>query len=142
MKQVSLRSTAGKAVRAAIRSMNGSEAGRQMLYASHLRSIRRLTGAAPSVERVLRFYEKHLQTLKPFFEKTLALNTGSQKLAEECDSAFISSIHQILESIPDPKSAKQLNKAIHDFEHQRKLERMAAYPHRMYLELTDACNLK
>jgi MoaA/NifB/PqqE/SkfB family radical SAM enzyme len=91
---------------------------------------------------LLRFYRAHLRMLAPFFAGALAAEGVVGRLAQGCDEAWIEAVHRLLERTQDDRQAQTLNKALIAFEHQRRLERLASYPKRIYLEMTDACNLQ
>lgn len=55
---------------------------------------------------------------------------------------YLDAVRSALDAVEDIALARQLNAAIRHHEHARGLERVASYPHRMYIEVTDECNLR
>lgn len=129
-------------MRAVINRLNRAEAGRILLYAG-LRAAAifiPLTARAPA--RMVRWRGLFLAALDPWLRNLLDANSRSARMADGCDKAFIRASHKILAAMPDVRQAKAVNTALRNFEHSKCVERMASYPNRMYMELTNACNMK
>lgn len=55
---------------------------------------------------------------------------------------YLNAVRRTLDGVADTTIARELNASIRHFEHSRGLEYLASYPHRMYIEVTDECNLR
>ncbi|MCX7625858.1 MAG: SPASM domain-containing protein [Candidatus Sumerlaeaceae bacterium] len=55
---------------------------------------------------------------------------------------YLGAVRAAIDAVSDVATARELNATLRHFEHSRGLQRVASYPHRMYVEVTDECNLR
>jgi MoaA/NifB/PqqE/SkfB family radical SAM enzyme len=60
----------------------------------------------------------------------------------EPSGEYLAAVRAQLDALEDPATARALNAHVRGFEHWRGFVSLASYPHRMYIELTDECNLR
>lgn len=128
--------------RSTVERLNNIKIGRFALYPMYHQWIERVSPDQLSEANIMDFYELHVRMLGPYFYNWLTPEGVSYRLAKQADDVFVDKVHAFLASIADVAEAKRINKLIYNFEHFHQMQRMAGYPDRMYLELTDACNLK
>ena len=132
----------GRRIRRLIDRMNRSRAGRISLYLALPAFLRFLRHPGITDADIIEFYAFHLFALRPWFAGELTPTGISSRLARRYDETFIDAIHACLLRIADIERARKLNRDLQHFERMHRLTRMAAYPNRIYLELTDQCNLR
>ena len=55
---------------------------------------------------------------------------------------YIDAVRCEIDAIEDISDAREINALVRDYEHKHAHVRLASYPHRMYIEVTDECNLR
>ncbi len=131
-------------LRQCLRTAHAAGPTRRLALAAWRRAVERIQWDAVlrDPQTALRLYRAHLAALEPLFSGRLAPEDPARPLAEAADQAFLDGFQRALDLLPDLAAARRINRELLLFERSRRLTRLVGRPVRMYLELTDVCNLK
>ncbi len=87
-------------------------------------------------------YECGVPTHRNVWEACYLLAAYDAANSREPSAQYLEAVRRALDSVENNATARRLNAEIRNMEHRLGLHRVASYPHRMYIEVTDECNLR
>ncbi|MGC8840293.1 MAG: radical SAM/SPASM domain-containing protein [Candidatus Sumerlaeaceae bacterium] len=87
-------------------------------------------------------YECQAPANRNVWEVPYLLAAYEESAHNEPPMEYLDVVRQTLDAVAKDSVARRLNAEIRNYEHRHGLRRVASYPHRMYIEVTDECNLR